>query len=125
MSGFGRPVAVFAASLLYWLAGGSAGSAQPATPENKYNELLLHMSSQQQAEKLASFLGLWCIGTKPFYMGTTKTGQAKGYAYWNITCAGGQPYLIQLPPDGRGQALECKTFNEAAKAQGRECYKSF
>jgi hypothetical protein len=123
MSGFRRPAAVFVVSLLCWLAGGSAGSAQPATPENNYNEQMLRMTPQQQAAKLASFLGLWCVGTQPFYMGMTKSGAAKGYAYWSITCAGGKSYFVQLQPDGTGAAADCAVLK--AQGEGRECYKTF
>jgi hypothetical protein len=123
MSRFGRSVVVMlAGALLCWVAGATTGLAQ-SDAENQYNEQLLHMSPQQQAEKLASFLGLWCIGTKPFYMGMTKTGQAKGYAYWNVTCAGGQAYMVQLDPDGKGAAIDCKSLKEGG--EGRECYKAF
>jgi hypothetical protein len=114
---------VFTVSLLCWLAGMTAGLAQSGSPENSYNEQLLHLSPQQQAAKLADHLGVWCIGTHPFYMGSTKEGAAKGYAYWNVTCAGGQSYMIQITPDGQGAAIDCKTLKD--QGQGRECYKMF
>lgn len=135
MSGFGRPLAAFAVSLLCWLGGGATGLAQSppadkpasaekaASPANQYNEQMQRMSPQQQAAKLASFLGLWCIGTRPFYMGMTKSGVAKGYAYWSVTCAGGKSYFVQLEPDGKGAAADCAMLK--AQGEGRECYKSF
>jgi len=124
MSRFGRSaLAALAVALTCWVAGMGVGLAQPGPAENQYNEQLLHMSQQEQAAKLATQLGLWCIGTRPFYMGSTKDGPAKGYAYWSVTCAGGQDYMIQIPPDGKGAALDCKTLK--AQGQGRECYKTF
>jgi hypothetical protein len=124
MKGFRRPVAAaFAMSLCCWLAGGSTGSAQPAAPENKYNEQMLHLPPEQQAAKLADHLGVWCIGTQPFFMGMTKEGAAKGYAYWSVTCAGGQSYMIQITPAGQGAAIDCKSLKE--NGEGRECYKTF
>ncbi|MFZ2006173.1 MAG: hypothetical protein WB697_14955 [Stellaceae bacterium] len=124
MSRFGRSVVVkLAAALLCWVAGATVGSAQSGRTENQYNEQLLHMSPQEQASKLADHLGVWCIGTKPFYMGMTKTGASKGYAYWNVTCAGGQGYMIQITPAGQGAAVDCKTLKE--QGEGRECYKTF
>lgn len=103
--------------------GATSVAAQSSATENTYNEQLLHMSPQEQAAKLADHLGVWCIGTRPFYMGMTKTGAAKGYAYWNVTCAGGQSYMIQITPGGQGAAVDCKTLKE--QGEGRECYKSF
>jgi hypothetical protein len=124
MSRVGRSVAVaFAAPLFWWLAGASAGLAQTGSTENTYNEQLLHLPPQEQASKLADHLGVWCIGTRPFYMGSTKEGAAKGYAYWNVTCAGGQSYMIQIAPNGQGGAIDCKSLKE--QGQGRECYKMF
>jgi hypothetical protein len=76
-----------------------------------------------QAAKLASHLGLGCIGIKPFFMGVTKTGQAKGYAYWSVTCAGANSYMIQISPNGQGAAVDCRMLKE--QGEGRECYKTF
>jgi hypothetical protein len=81
------------------------------------------MSPQEQASKLADHLGVWCIGTNPFYMGITKSGRAQGYAYWSVTCAGGQSYMVQISPQGQGAAIDCKSLKEGG--EGRECYKAF
>jgi hypothetical protein len=101
------------------------GRAQvaPKPSENPFNDEMLKMTPQEQAAKLADHLGIWCIGTKPFFMGMTRQGPAKGYAYWNVTCAGGQAYMVQLPPDGHGSAIDCKALKE--QGRGRECYKAF
>jgi hypothetical protein len=124
MNRFGRSVVLaLAAALLWSFAGVTAGFAQSGVGENTYSEQLLHMSPRDQAAKLADHLGVWCIGTRPFYMGMTKTGGAKGYAYWNVTCAGGQSYMIQITPAGQGGAIDCKTLKE--QGEGRECYKTF
>jgi hypothetical protein len=112
-------------AMLCWLAIPAIGSAQVAPPpdENPYNTELMHLRPEEQAAKLADHLGIWCIGTKPFFMGVTKTGQAKGYAYWSLTCAGSMSYMIQITPDGQGTALDCRVLK--AQGQGRECYKTF
>jgi len=124
MNGFRQSAAAaVAVSLCCWLADSAAGLAQSAPPENQYNEQMLHFSPQEQAAKLADHLGVWCIGIRPFYMGMTKQGAAKGYAYWSVTCAGGQSYMIQITPNGQGAAVDCKTLKE--NGEGRECYKSF
>jgi len=117
----GSATSALAAVLCYALAGLSAASAQPA--DNKYNDELLKLSPQEQAAKLAAHLGLWCIGTRPFLMGVTKAGPAKGYAYWSVECAGGQSYMIQISPNGQGAAVDCTTLK--ANGEGRECYKTF
>jgi len=90
---------------------------------NPFNDELQKLPPEQQAAKLADHLGVWCIGTKPFFMGITKTGKAKGYAYWSVTCAGAKAYLVQIEPDGHGEAVDCARFK--AGGQGRECYKTF
>ena len=103
---------------------GSAVGAQTAPPaENPFNDELMHLSPQEQSAKLADHLGVRCIGTKPFFMGVTKDGPAKGYAYWSITCAGADSYLIQISPDGKGAATDCRTLKEGG--EGRQCYKTF
>ena len=124
MSRYGRWAGfVITAALCCGVPGITAGAADPEPADNQISEQLLHMSPQEQASKLADHLGVWCIGTRPFYMGTTKIGPAKGYAYWNVTCAGGQSYMIQLAPNGQGAAIDCKSLKEGG--EGRECYKSF
>jgi hypothetical protein len=112
-----------AGALLYLLAGSTVGAAQVAGAENSYNDQLLRLPLQQRAAKLADHLGVWCIGTRPFFMGLTKDGAAKGYAYWSVTCAGGNSYMIQITPEGQGAAVDCRTLKEGG--QGRECYKTF
>lgn len=126
MSRYCRSVVVMLAGALFCGAAAvPAGLAQvaPKASDNTYNDQMLRMKPEEQAAKLASFLGMWCIGTRPFYMGSTKAGPAKGYAYWNVTCAGGKSYLVQLQPDGTGAATDCETLKR--QGQGRECYKSF
>jgi len=124
MNGFERSTPVMLAVVPFcWVAGLSAVLAQSAPPENRYNERLLHMSPQEQASKLADHLGVWCVGTRPFYMGMTKSGRAQGYAYWSVTCAGAQSYMVQISPQGQGAAIDCKSLKEGG--EGRECYKAF
>ena len=107
------------------IVGSTAAIAQvaPSPSANRYNDQLLKLLPAQQAAKLAEHLGLWCIGTNPFFMGMTKSGPAKGYAYWSVTCAGSQSYMIQITPAGQGAAIDCRTLKE--QGEGRECYKTF
>ena len=111
------------ASLFYALVGAPIADGQTTSSGNKYNDELLKLTPEEQAAKLAAHLGLWCIGTKPFLMGVTKEGPAKGYAYWSVQCAGGESYMVQISPDGKGAAVDCKTLKE--NGEGRECYKRF
>jgi len=117
-----RRLGLVAAMLITLAISATAGVAQTAA-DNPYSDELARMSPEERASKLASFLGLWCIGTKPFYMGLTKQGLGKGYAYWSITCAGGKSYMVQLFPDGQGLAVDCHVLKQ--QGQGRECYKTF
>jgi hypothetical protein len=114
---------VLAAVILAWLGGGTLGAAQTATAENKFNADLLKLAPDARAAKLALYLGNFCIGTKPFAMGVTKEGPAKGYAYWSLECAGGKSYAIQIAPNGKGAAIECSELK--SQGEGRECYKTF
>jgi hypothetical protein len=91
--------------------------------ENPYNATIMRLPPPQQAKQLSTFVGFDCIGTKPFLMGVTKQGPAKGYAYWSLECAGGKSYMIQLTPDGAAATIDCQTLKQ--DGQGRECYKAF
>jgi hypothetical protein len=115
----GKPFAL-AIAVLCCLMGAVANAAPLA---NRYNEALLRLSPQERAAKLAEHLGLWCIGTNPFYMGITKDGPAAGYAYWSLQCAGRDSYAIQIDPEGHGVVTDCRTLKE--QGDGRECYKTF
>ena len=105
------------------LSGATLGAAQTPLGENKFNADLLKLAPDARAAKLAQYLGDFCIGTKPFAMGVTKEGPAKGYAYWSLECAGGKSYAIQIAPDGKGAAIECSELK--SQGEGRECYKTF
>ena len=77
--------------------------------------------SRQTGWPLISAPGVF--GVQPFFMGTTREGPTKGYAYWSVTCAGANSYMIQIAPNGQGAAVDCQTLK--AQGQGRECYKTF
>jgi hypothetical protein len=105
------------------IAGAIAASAQSVVVSNTYNDDLLKLSPQDQAAKLASYLGFFCVGTKPFFMGVTKAGPSIGFAYWSLECAGARSYAIQIAPSGKGEAIDCNELK--ANGKGRECYKTF
>ena len=120
-----RPAGMIALATALFLLLGAEGIAQVApTPSlNPYSDQMQRMPPADQAARLASHLGLACVGTKPFFMGMTKAGKAKGYAYWSVTCAGANSYMIQISPNGQGAAVDCRMLK--AQGEGRECYKSF
>jgi hypothetical protein len=115
--------AVFVAVVLHTLGGQPAGAAQAVSLSNPFNDDLLKLSPEDRAAKLAAYLGFWCIGSKPFLMGVTQSGPAMGYAYWSLECAGANSYVIQISPNGKGAAMECRILKE--NGDGRECYKTF
>jgi hypothetical protein len=117
----GRPTVIMLGAVLCYALAGMAVAAQSA--DNRYNDEMLKLPPEQQAAKLAEHLGLWCVGTRPFFMGVTKEGPARGYAYWSVECAGQQSYMVQITPDGRGAAVDCKTLK--TNREGRQCYKAF
>jgi hypothetical protein len=117
-----RGVAV-AAAILCGLGGPIAGAAESLTLDNTYNNDLLKLTPDERAAKLAEYLGFWCVGTKPFFMGVTKSGPSQGYAYWSLECAGAKSYAIQIAPSGKGDAIECSALKTSG--EGRECFKAF
>jgi len=92
-------------------AGGSGNSA---------NDSLLTMPQDQQLKLLTKGLK-GCAGTEAFPMGVTATGKAKGYAYWSVRCKDGRSFAIQITPDSRASAADCR----ALEGTGKECFKKF
>jgi hypothetical protein len=117
-----RGATALAVAVLCGLSG-TAVTAQTAADPNPYNSELERLSPPERAAKLSAYVGFDCIGTKPFLMGVTKAGPAKGYAYWSLECAGAKSYMIQIAPDGEAAAVDCSALKQAG--QGRECYKTF
>ena len=97
--------------LTAWSAGGSGNSA---------NDGLLAMSPEQQAEMLTKGIK-GCVGESPFPMGVTKTGKAKGYAYWSVRCKDGRSFAVQITPKSQATAADCKQL----EGSGKECFKKF
>ena len=87
---------------------------------NSANDSLLAMSPDQQAQMLTKGIKD-CVGESPFPMGVTKTGKAKGYAYWSVRCKDGRSFAVQITPKSQATAAECK----ALEGSGKECFKKF
>jgi len=116
-----------AAAILGWIGSGQASNAaraaEPVGPHNPFNDELLKMTPPQRAAKLAEEVGNWCIGTKAFFMGVNHRPPRPGSVYWSLKCANGGSYVIEIDVDGKGAAIDCPTFKEAAP--GRACFKKF
>lgn len=99
----------------------AAGRAQAAGSGNAANDTLLGLSPDRQAASLANSLGHGCVGASAFPMGVTRTGAAKGFAYWSLRCKDGRSFAVQISPDGKAIATDCQSL----KGTGRECFKKF
>src|SRR5262249_39919749 len=86
---------------------------------NSANDSLLAMSPEQQAQLLTKGIKD-CVGESPFPMGVTKTGKAKGYAYWSVRCKDGRSFAVQITPKSQATAAECK----ALEGSGKKCFKT-
>ena len=98
-----------------------SGSAQAAGSGNKTNDNLLALSPDRRATSLANSLGQGCAGTSAFPMGVTRTGAAKGFAYWSVRCKDGRSFAVQISPDGKAIATDCRSL----EGTGKECFKKF
>jgi hypothetical protein len=110
-----------AASLV---AGGAQGAARrPAKSANAANDKLVKMSPPERAATLAKAVGHWCIGTETFLMGVETAGAAAGNAYWNLRCADGTAWAVQIDPLAEVTAIDCDSFKE--NGAGKECFQKF
>jgi len=98
-----------------------SGAARAAGSGNPTNDKLLALSPDLRATSLANSLGQGCVGTSAFPMGVTRTGAAKGFAYWSIRCKDGRSFAVQISPDGKAIATDCRSL----EGTGRECFKKF
>ena len=102
------------------VAGSGLGALAAGGSGNSANDNLLAMSPEQQAQMLTKGIKD-CVGESPFPMGVTKTGKAKGYAYWSVRCKDGRSFVVQITPKSRAMATDCK----ALEGTGKECFKKF
>jgi hypothetical protein len=106
------------------LAAGSGWAAvQAAGSGNPTNDRLLALPPARQAQALTRGFHRGCVGVSAFFMGVTKTGKARGYAYWSVRCKNGESYVIQIAPNAKGTAIDedCRML----QGTGRECFKKF
>ena len=102
------------------MVAGSGLAAAAAGSGNSANDSLLTMPTDQQAKMLTKGIK-GCAGTSAFPMGVTATGKAKGYAYWSVRCKDGRSFAVQITPDSKATALDCR----ALEGTGKECFKKF
>jgi hypothetical protein len=102
------------------IAAGPGTAAVAADAKNAANERLLAAPPDQQAQVLTKGIK-GCAGTSAFPMGMTTTGKAKGFAYWSVRCHDGRSFAVQLAPDAKMTAVDCK----ALEGSGKECFKKF
>ena len=102
------------------MAAGRGTAAIAADPSNPIHERLLEAPPDQQAEVLTKGIK-GCAGSSAFPMGVTTSGKAKGYAYWSVRCKDGRSYAVQIAPDAKMTAVDCK----ALEGSGKECFKKF
>jgi hypothetical protein len=102
------------------VVGGSGLAA--ATPRNKAHEKLAAMSEIDRSEALAIFVegsGQPCrTVARTFFQGL----DTRGNAIWNVECAGGQSYVVEIKNDRDGSTLviNCRTLYAAG---GGACFK--
>jgi hypothetical protein len=102
------------------MAAGPGRAAVAAGPDNPTHERLLASPPDQQAEVLTKGIK-GCAGSSAFPMGVTTSGKAKGYAYWSVRCRDGRSFAVQIAPDAKVTAVDCK----ALEGSGKECFKKF
>jgi hypothetical protein len=105
------------------LAIGPIAAAVAASTGNPSTDRLLAMPEQQRIEVLARSIRRDCTGTRAFLMGVTRTGRARGTAYWSVACTNGRSYVIQMDADKKGTSFvaDCRVL----AGTGRECFQQF
>ena len=103
------------------LIAAAPAAAQKAGTGNQVNDRLLSLSPAERAATISNNVGQNCEGTEAFPMGVTKTGKAKGFAYWSVRCKDGRSFAIQIAPNAEIVVVDCRLL----KANGKECFKKF
>ncbi|KTD40257.1 hypothetical protein [Legionella parisiensis] len=89
---------------------------------NIANDILLSRTSAQKTQILSGIInaaGGACSPLESFYQGVDRNDAA----YWNILCANGQSYVIQIANDAAATTtiIQCS----AMKSLGTQCFKRF
>ena len=109
------------ALLLITLTVAGPGMAEAAGSGNPTHDRLLSLPPAERTKTLANAIGQGCDGVSAFAMGLTKTGKAKGLAYWSVHCKDGRSFAVQIAPDAQAVVVDCRVL----QANGKECFKKF
>lgn len=110
------------ATVMVALVSGGPGTAAGAAPRNPAHEALAAMSEIDRSEALAIFVegsGHACPTVARTFFQGLDTG---GNAIWNVECAGGQSYVVEIKNDRGGSTyvINCRTLYAAG---GGVCFK--
>ena len=109
---------MMATGMALLVAGGGGSGAET----NRAHEMLAAMSEIDRSEALAIFVegsGRPCpTVARTFFQGL----DTRGNAIWNVECAGGQSYVVEIKNDRDGSTLiiNCRTLYAAG---GGTCFK--
>jgi len=118
-------------------AGSSMKASTSSHVRNPANDWLLAQTAPAAAEKLGKVAGQGCKGQVAFYQGDMKSNSGtstdhrpklptlpgtENDAFWNVKCADGRSYSIEVRPDGSGSVLECSVLEAV---HGGTCFKKF
>jgi hypothetical protein len=105
--------------LLAGLIAVGPGRAHAAGSGNPIHDRLLSLPAAEQANTLGQNVGHGCVGISAFPMGITRTGAAKGLAYWSVRCQDGRSFAVQIAPNAEMFVVDCETLHK----NGKECFK--
>jgi hypothetical protein len=94
-----------------------------ASTGNPVTDRLLALPEEQRIATLGRLAHHNCVGTRAFLMGVTRTGTARGTAYWSVACTNGRSYVIQINRDRKGTSFvaDCRVL----EGTGRQCFQEF
>jgi hypothetical protein len=93
-------------------SGGSPVTTEKTLPGLHAQHQLLAMPPDEQAKILTKGIK-GCEGESPFAMGVIKS-----YAYWSVRCKDGRSFVVQIAPDAKATAADCRALD----GTGKECF---
>jgi hypothetical protein len=113
-----------------------ATTAESDAVNNGANDWLLAHSGRERADRLGRSVGDGCKGQAAFYQGTSKTKPRnpdprpevpvlpgnENDAFWNVKCADGRSFVVEVHPNGSGKVLECAVLKAL---HAGECFKRY
>ena len=114
--------ASFPEALRWFMLAGVLGAGVSAALANPAQDRLAAMPELERSEALAVFIesgGHPCrTVARTFFQGE----DAKGNVFWNVTCAGGESYVVVIKNDvpGSTRVMSCRRLRAVA---GADCFK--